>query len=186
MARTPCPQRQFTLPEALALLDRTPLTLRSLLDGLDEPWLDSREAPGTWSPREVVAHLIEGEKSDWVPRTHWILECGTSKPFPAFDRQAHLQGDGPAPIEELLDELADRRGENLEVMRGIAVADLDRRGVHPALGEVSLHNLLATWAVHDMGHLAQIARVLASRYRADCGPWDHPDYLGILHWRRAP
>jgi uncharacterized damage-inducible protein DinB len=170
----------FALPDAVASLERTPGLLRAWLGELPAVWLDAREGEGTWSPREVLAHLIEGEHSDWIPRARRILDAGPDRPFAPFDRTAHLAGP-PVPIETALDEFAALRRANLAQVAAwdLTEADLDRRGTHPEFGAVTLRQLLATWAVHDLTHVAQIARVMARRYGDDVGPW--VAYLGVLN-----
>jgi len=176
----------FDLADALQLLADTPEVLRAWLGATSPGWHDCRERPDSWSPRDVVAHLIHGEKTDWLPRVQSILEHGDELPFAPFDRAGHAT-DANRPLEDLLDEFAARRAHNLEELQELKLspADLDRPGRHPELGTVSLRNLLAAWTAHDLDHLAQIARVMATRWRASLGPWDHPDYLGVLH-RRLP
>lgn len=170
----------FDLQESLAVLERTPGVLRAWFSGLPEAWLGADEGPDTFSARDVLAHLIHGERTDWIARTRIILEQGEGRPFDPFDRAGFLAEARAWTIEALLDEFARLRAANLEAVRGLGIAEADfgRRGRHPALGTVTLQNLLATWAVHDLGHLAQAARVMAKRYRADVGPWI--DYLPVL------
>jgi hypothetical protein len=172
----------FALLEARALLERTPRLLDPWLRGLPDAWLDADEGPGTWSPREVVAHLVDSEIANWMPRVKRILEHGERLAFEP------LRDDGGVaaprrPIGELLDQFSRARGRSLgelDDLRGNG-SDLDRRGRHPDLGQVTLRNLLATWTVHDQAHVAQIARVLAKRYAQDVGPWTA--YLSVLSRR---
>ena len=172
----------FQRAEAIALLERTPHALRCLLDGIPEAWLACDEGPDTFSPREVVAHLVHGERTDWLVRARCILEHGPERAFEPFDRLGHRAYSG-RPVHELLDELAELRRRNLaELNELVADAHLDRRGRHPALGEVTMRELVAAWVVHDLTHIAQIARVMARRYADDTGPWK--EYLGVLQWRR--
>jgi len=172
----------FDLGDALQLLADTPDVLRAWLGATSPGWHDFHERPGSWSPRQILAHLIHGEETDWLPRVQLILEHGDEVPFTPFDRSGHA-ADADRPMAELLDEFAERRAHNLEELQGLRLTptDLDRRGHHPQLGPVTLRNLLAAWTVHDLDHIAQIARVMANRWRAAVGPWDHPDYLGVLH-----
>ncbi len=176
-----------TLPlsAAFALLDRGPSTMRSWLAGIGEDWLDHREAPETWSPREVVCHCVYNERVDWMPRIRHVLQHGTDVAFTPFDRSGH-RPLLPVALDELLDEFADLRWQNLQALRALDLGStaLAREGLHPTLGRVTIGHLIAAWVAHDQNHLAQIARVLASRCAAHVGPWDHPDYLGVLHWRR--
>ena len=170
----------FRFNEALPLLERTPVTLRALLDGLPEPWIRADEGPGTWSAYDVVGHLIHGERTDWIVRTEHILAHGAELPFIPFDREAMLHDSVGSPLAELLKTFAALRTSNLARLSSLRLSttDLDRPGLHPALGRVTLGQLLATWVAHDLGHLAQIARVLGKRYRATVGPWRA--YLPIL------
>ena len=172
----------FQRSEAVAVLERTPHALRCLLDGVPDAWLDCDEGPDTFSPREVIAHLIHGERTDWLVRARRILEHGPELAFEPFDRFGH-RAYADRPVHELLDELERLRRENLDALRDL-VADehLDRRGFHPALGGVSMRQLLSAWVVHDFTHIAQIARVMAHRYAGDVGPW--VEYMGVLQWRR--
>ena len=172
----------FDRGEAIALLARMPHALRCLLAGIPEAWLDCDEGPDTFSPREVIAHLIEGERTDWIVRTRVILEHGADRAFDPFDRFAH-RAYCDRPVDELLDELDRLRSENLEELQSlVGDDDLELSGRHPALGPVTMRQLLAAWVVHDLTHIAQIARVMAHRYADDVGPWT--DYLGVLNWRR--
>lgn len=167
------------------LLGRTPEVLRSLLHDLPESWADTPDVDGGWRPRDVVGHLITGELTDWVVRTRRILEHGTAVPFDRFDRTAQLQRDVDVPLDELVQRFATLRAENLARVRElISDADLDRRGLHPTLGEVTLRELLATWAVHDLDHVAQIFAGMAGSHGSDVGPWR--EYLGIVLRREDP
>lgn len=171
----------FDLPDSLALLERMPSVLDALLRGTSDAWHSFHEAPATWSPFEVVGHLIHAEETDWIPRARLILEHGEDRPFEPFDRFAQLTRFAGSPLDSLLDKFAEARRESLAVVRGwqLTEAQLDRTGRHPALGAVTLRQLLATWTVHDLNHLAQISRVLAKRYTDDVGPWR--EYLSILN-----
>lgn len=173
----------FERDEAVALLERTPAALSSLLAGLPEPWLVADEGPDTFNPRDVIGHLVHGERTDWIPRVRRILEDGESVAFEPFDRFGHASLPGGS-VAQLLAEFGEARRESLVHLRALVRADdvLERAGRHPAFGRVTLRELLAAWVVHDLTHLAQIARVMAGRYRDDVGPWS--EYLGILHWRR--
>jgi DinB superfamily len=173
----------FDLPRSLEVLQRTPLVLESLLDGLSDEWLDATEGPDTFSPRDVVGHLIHGEETDWVPRIRLILERGEEEPFTPFDRfgfREKIKGRG---IDDLLRELRNLRAENLDYVRGLSLSpsDFDRKGRHPALGTVTLGQLFASWVVHDLGHVRQVVRVLARQYGEAVGPWK--EYLRILEER---
>jgi hypothetical protein len=165
--------------EARDLLGRTPAVLSALLSGLPEPFLVANEGPETFSAVDILGHLIHGERTDWIPRMRRILEHGESVPFDPFDRFAQA-GEPRRTVPELLADFARLRAESLSALAAanLAEADLDRRGLHPALGAVTLRQHLSSWVVHDLGHLAQAARVMAKRYQADVGPWG--EYLPIL------
>ncbi|HET9315090.1 MAG TPA: DinB family protein [Vicinamibacteria bacterium] len=162
------------------VLERTPGALRSLLGGLSDDWTLPNEGPETFSPHDVVGHLIHGEKTDWIPRVCVILQHGPSKPFEPFDRFGFRAYATGVPIDALLDEFARLRAENLAILRGLGLNpdQLAREGTHPALGTVTLGQLIATWVVHDLNHLAQATRVMAGQYRDQVGPWTR--FLGIL------
>jgi hypothetical protein len=171
--------------EMSALLARPPEMLRVLLTGLPESWTSTPDAPDGWQPRDVVGHLITAEETDWIPRIRRILEQGSSVPFDRFDRFAMRERDVGIPLDDLVERFAVLRRESLAVLGELGVdADLDRRGLHPSLGEVTLRELLATWAVHDLDHIAQIHAGLAGSRDADVGPWKQ--YLGILLRREDP
>ena len=171
--------------ETTSLLRRTPEVLRTLLTRLPDSWTDTPDVPDGWRPHDVVGHLITGELTDWTQRTQRILEHGTSLPFDRFDRFAHLERDTAADLDELVERFAHLRAENLARLDGlISERDLDRRGLHPSLGEVTLRELLATWAVHDLDHVAQIFAGMAGSRETDVGPWKA--YLGILLRRHDP
>lgn len=174
------------IAEAREILRATPTVLRALLSGLSDAWLDATEGSDKWSPREVVAHLADLEDQDWMVRARIILDHGESQPFPPVDRERFRHALSGRSTEALLDLFAQRRARNLEQLDQLALApaDLDRKGVHPSLGPVTLQQLLATWVVHDFTHLGQIVRVMARRYDQAVGPWS--EYLGILSWRKGP
>lgn len=182
---TRAPEREFELREAVEVLERTPATIAALLSGLSPAWIHANEGVKTWSPYQVVGHLIHGERTDWIARTRHIFEHGEARAFEPFEREAMLRAGTQAPLDELLATFARERASNLETLESfqLSAADLDRRGKHPALGVVTLRELLATWVAHDLGHVAQIARVLAKRYSSDVGPWRA--YLPILSERLA-
>jgi hypothetical protein len=171
--------------ETTALLARTPEVLRTLLIGLPEAWTNTPDVADGWRPRDVVGHLITGEQTDWMARTRRILEQGTAVPFDRFERFAMLERDAGVPLDDLVERFADLRTANLAALGELVTdADLDRRGMHPTLGEVTLHQLLATWAIHDLDHIGQIYAGLAGSHDADVGPWK--EYLGILLRREDP
>jgi len=166
-------RRSFVMEEASAILARTPVTLDALLRGLPDGWIMSHEGGETWSPFDVVGHLIHGERTDWVPRARIILEHGEARAFDVFDRFAQFSASAGRPLASLLEEFAALRQDSLRqlAMLGLTDADLDRRGRHPELGVVTLRQLLATWVAHDLDHVGQIARVLARQYSDEVGPW---------------
>jgi hypothetical protein len=164
----------FDLGHGLAVLDRTPGVLRVLLVGLPEVWTRQNEGPGTWSPREVVGHLIEGERSDWIPRARIILAQGPSTSFEPFDRTAHERSmSASAPLEELVELFQQMREDNLATLRSwqLTPTQLELTGIHPEFGSVTLRQHLSTWVAHDLGHLVQITRTMARQYRDAVGPW---------------
>jgi hypothetical protein len=170
----------FNMKEAREILERTPQTLEYFLTGVSEGWIHCNEGEGTWNVNEVIGHLIEGEKNDWIPRLEIILQEGERKPFPAFDRFSHLNDKSGRSLEQKLLEFKTLRTENLSKLKVHIKSemDLELTGTHPAFGKVKVRELLSTWVVHDLTHIAQIVRVMAERYRADVGPWI--EYLGIL------
>lgn len=171
----------FKLQDSLALLENTPAALNALLRPLPEAWAQQNEGGDTWSPFDIVGHLIHGELTDWMPRLRTILEHGEARAFDPFDRNAQFEASRGQSLVQLLDRFAALRLENVAALRALRLqpADFDRRGRHPALGPVTLGQLVATWAVHDLTHLHQLARVLANQYRDAVGPWSA--YLGVLH-----
>lgn len=175
--------RAFALPEAVALLARTPRVLDAWLGGLPNDWLHVTEGASTWSPFDVLGHLIHGEETDWIPRARIILGDAQDKTFPPFERTAMFDASRGKSTDELLARFAELRAASLRELDGwnLREADLDREGRHPAFGAVTLRQLLATWTAHDLGHLAQIARVMAKRYRDEVGPWR--EYLSIMEWK---
>jgi hypothetical protein len=171
---------EFSLAEAVAVLTRIPATLDVLLRGLPNVWVHCNEGKDTWSALDIVGHLICGERTDWMPRVRIILENGEAQPFDPFDRFAQSRESQDKSLEQLLDEFARLRSENLATLQALNLQpeDLTRRGTHPALGMVTLSQLLATWAVHDLTHVHQLSRVMAHRYGEAVGPWSA--YLGVL------
>lgn len=171
---------KFELQDAIAVLERTPGVLRSMLAGLDRAWTHSNYGDDTFSPFDVVGHLIYGEKSDWMGRVRMILEYGESRAFDPFDRYAQFEQSRDRTLDDLLDEFERLRTANLKSLRsmGLSESDFQKRGRHPALGTVTLGNLLATWVVHDLNHIAQIAKCMATQYEDAVGPWR--EYLGVL------
>ena len=180
---------EFSLAEAIAVLTRTPATLNALLRGLPNIWVRGNEGKDTWSAYDIVGHLIVAERTDWMPRVRIILENGEARAFDPFDRFAQMRmkemrmkesQDKSPEMDQLLDDFARLRKESLAALQALDLQpeDLARRGTHPALGVVTLSELLATWAVHDLTHLHQLSRVMAHQYRDAVGPWSV--YLGVL------
>lgn len=171
---------QFEINDAMAILSRTPATLRRLLENLPQKWTHANEGPETWSPFDVVGHLIHGERTDWLGRARMILDRGETRAFPPFDRFAMFEESRGKTLAELLDTFAELRSENLSQLEDLDLTteDLDKEGRHPDFGAVTLRQLLATWVAHDLGHLAQVSRTMAKRYRDEVGPWRA--YLPVL------
>jgi len=168
------------LTDTMSILSRTPATLDVLLRDLPEAWTLGNEGENTWSAFDVVGHLIHGERTDWMPRARMVLQFGETRTFEPFDRLAQVRESHGKSLDQLLDEFARLRSANLDQLRTLNLRkeDLARRGRHPALGVVTLSELLATWAAHDLTHLHQISRVMAHQYREAVGPWSR--YLGVL------
>ena len=163
----------FDLTTGIAVLERTPQTLRAMLAGLPPAWTDATEGPDTWSPYVIVGHLIHGERTDWIPRARIILAQGPQRRFTPYDRYAQFRESQGKSLAQLLDEFAQLRAENLATLAGWQLTDaqLALEGEHPEFGPVTLRQLLATWVGHDLGHIAQAARVMAKQYREAVGPW---------------
>ena len=170
----------FDLDHSIRILSRTPGMLDRWLRDLPEEWIRATEGEGTWSPYQIIGHLIHGEETDWIPRLEHMMGGSADEPFDPFDREAMLEEDQDRPLKEILEEFARIRRANLRRVREFRLteADMERTGTHPDLGEVTVRQLLATWTAHDLSHIAQIARVMAKRYREDVGPWR--EYLPIL------
>lgn len=177
---------RFNLELAIDVLRRTPDILLGLLSDLDESWTRATEGPETFNPFDIVGHLIDGEVTDWIPRARIILARGPNLTFEPYDRFRHRDRNAQRSLGSLLEEFARLRAVNLEVVRTwhLAEADLDLPGVHPGLGAVSLRQLLSAWVVHDLGHIAQVARVMAKQYREEIGPW--VPYLPVVTDRPTP
>ena len=171
---------KYTLERSYQILERTPSVLKTLLTGLDNGWIMNNEGPDTFSPYDVIGHLIHGEKTDWTARTKIILEVGLSKPFVPWDRFAQYEESKGKTLEQLLEDFEKVRVKNVIWFRSLKLSetDLDKKGKHPKLGEVTLRNLLATWVVHDLTHIAQVTRVMAKQYKEEMGPW--PEFFRIL------
>lgn len=168
------------LQQTISLLTRTPAVLNVLLRDLPEAWVTRNEGEGTWSAFDVIGHLIDGERTNWLPRAKMILQFGESQTFKTFDRLEHVRESRGKSLQQLLDEFSRLRSENLAELCGLDLqpSDLERRGQHPAFGAVTLSELLSTWATHDLTHLHQISRIMAYQYRDAVGPWR--EYLGVL------
>ncbi|MCB1188456.1 DinB family protein [bacterium] len=171
---------KYDLNESIAILERTPAVLRSLLAGLPDCWVLATEGGESWSAYDILGHLIHGEQTDWIERTQRILEHGEAKPFDPFDRFAQFEESRGKSLSQLLDEFANLRAANIASLREMAIGggQLDLKGSHPALGTVTLSQLLATWTVHDLGHIYQIVRTMAAQYKQEVGPW--VQYLRVL------
>jgi hypothetical protein len=171
---------KFETNKSIQILEKTPSVLQALLENIDEDWVMNNEGPETFSPYDVVGHLIHGEKTDWVPRAKIILDHGLSKPFEPYDRFAQYEESKGKTIAQLLEEFELLRKQNIQWLQSLNLTneDFEKKGTHPSLGEVSLKNLLSTWVVHDLTHIAQITRVMAKQYKEEMGPW--PQFFRIL------
>ena len=171
---------EFNLADTIALLTRTPTTFDALLRGLPDTWVRRNEGEASWSAYDIMGHMVLAERDDWIPRTRLILEHGDTQPFAPFDRFTQIKEPQSKSLEQLLDEFASLRNESLTTLKALNLQpnDLSRPGRHPSLGSVTLAQLLATWAVHDLTHLHQLSRVMAHQYREAVGPWSI--YLGVL------
>lgn len=171
---------EFSLEKSIEILERTPKVLESYLNHISPEWLHNNEGKDTWSPYEVVGHLVFGEKTDWLVRIKLILSESENKLFEPFDRFAQIKEGSDKSINELLTEFKTLRQNNLNELNAIKITeqDFNRKGIHPEFGEVTLMQLISTWVVHDLGHIAQISRVMAKQYKTEVGPWI--EYLGIL------
>jgi len=176
-------ETEFNLEQGIEILRRTPALLRIWLEGLPERWITNNEGPDTWSPFDVVGHLIHGEATDWIPRAKQILEGRGGEPFPPFDRFAQFEESKGKTIDDLLTEFEAARARSLASLESFELTDedLELTGTHPEFGTVSLRQLLAAWVTHDLSHVAQVARVMARQQADAVGPWKK--YLSILHPR---
>jgi hypothetical protein len=170
----------FALDTAVPVLSRTPRVLRALLEDLPAPFLAAHEGPDTWNPFDVVGHLIHGERTDWIPRVKHLLEHGEAVAFPVFDRFAQFEASKGSTLADLLSLFAELRADSLDQLSELHLTprDLARRGLHPALGPVTLGQHLASWVVHDLDHVVQISRVMGKLYTEAVGPWRQ--YMRIL------
>ncbi len=173
---------KYSVEKSIEILERTPVVLQSLLSGINDDWVMNNEGPETFSPYDVIGHLIHGEKTDWILRAKMILEFGNTKTFVPWDRFAQYEESKGKTLQQLLNAFATIRKENMEWFKALNLteSDLDKTGIHPKLGEVTLRNLLATWVVHDLTHIAQITRVMAKQYKTEMGPW--PEFFRILNF----
>jgi len=171
----------FSINSSIEILERTPATLRSLLHGLSDDWLTATEGGDTWSAFDVIGHLLHGEKTDWIERMDIILSDNADKTFKPFDRFAQFKDSKGKHIDDLLNDFEALRSQNIQYLKSkhLTTDHLLRTGNHPALGSVTLANLLSTWVAHDLNHIAQIARVMANRYKDDVGPWR--EFLRIIN-----
>lgn len=166
--------------ESLPILARTPAALDALLRGLPPEWTEATEGPGTWSPCGVLGHLVHCERTDWLPRLEIVLEYGPERPFDPVDREAHLREGAGKPLTTLLDEFSELRRKSLTRLGALDLqpAQLELEGAHPALGRVTLRQMLAAWTAHDLTHLVQVSRTMAKGYREEVGPW--AKYLSVM------
>ena len=171
----------FTIEKSIEILERTPEVLEAMLKDISAEWTENNEGGETWNVLDVLGHLVHGEKTDWIPRTEIILSYMPDKTFKPFDRFAQFEESKGKTLPQLLDEFKRLRQKNVDVLRSqnLTGKNLEEKGVHPAFGEVTVAQLLATWTVHDLDHIAQISRVMAKQYKEEVGPW--VEYLGILN-----
>ena len=171
---------QYSFEKSIQILERTPRVLKTLLSGLDDAWTMQNEGENTWSAYDVMGHLIHGETTDWIQRLEIILDTNSDHKFKPFDRFAQFEESKGKTLDQLLDEFEKRRMQNLEKFKSLNLNEshLDMPGIHPAFGNVTMRQLLATWVAHDLGHTGQIVRVMAKQYKEEVGPW--VEYLRIL------
>jgi hypothetical protein len=171
----------YDLDQAITVLERIPYVLETLLAGLAGEWVSGNEGLNTWSPYDVVGHLIHGEKTDWIPRMRIILSDDDKKRFTPFDRFAHFRESEGKSLDELITEFSELRKNNIAILRKTALNEtaFAKKGIHPEFGEVTLKQLLAAWVVHDLGHISQIVRVMAKQYKEEIGPWKQ--YMTIVN-----
>lgn len=165
----------------MEVLERTPMIIETYLKGLSSEWVDQNEGDGTWSPYDIVGHLIHGEKTDWIARAKIIIYQEGDRTFAPFDRFAQFNDSKEKSLEQLVEEFKILRNDNLNELRALNISEqiLEFEGIHPELGMVKLRQLLATWVAHDLGHIAQISRVMANQYKNEVGPWEA--YLRIIN-----
>jgi hypothetical protein len=172
---------EFSVTKSIEILERTPETLRHLLDTISRDWTSTNEGEQTWSAYDVIGHLIHGDKTDWLTRTELILSNKVDKEFKPFDRFAQFENNKGKSLTQLLTEFKEIRIANIEKLRklNISASDLNKTGIHPTFGKVTLSQLLSTWVVHDLDHISQISRVMAKQYKNEVGPWI--EFLKILN-----
>lgn len=170
----------FSFNKSIEILERTPKVLELMLENLSDEWTMNNEGPETWSPYDVLGHLVHGEQTDWIIRTKIILSGSENKAFTPFDRFAQFEESKGKSLTDLLDEFKKARKKNLNFLKGLNLSenDLNKTGIHPKFGDITLRQLLGTWTVHDLSHIAQIARVMSKQYKDAVGPWI--EYLPIL------
>ena len=176
---------EFNKDEAVQLIQRTPVVLAELLKDLPRSWIHANEGGDSWSVYDIIGHLVHGEKTDWIPLMNIILDPAGDKKFVPFDRFAQFRNSGDKSLKDLLTEFSELRLSNTEILENamLSAGDLQKQGIHPAFGSVSLKELLAGWVVHDLNHIGQVCRVLAFQYKKEIGPWT--EYMGILHWKSS-
>lgn len=172
---------KYSIDKTFEVLERTPKILKIYLENLSDEWTHCNEGPDTWSAFDIVGHLIHGEKTDWIPRLKIVLSDLEHKRFEPYDRFAQFEESKGKTLNEMLLEFSELRAKNLDYLKSLNITedDLSKKAIHPELGEVSLKNLLASWVTHDLGHIAQITRVMAKQYKEEVGPW--VEYISILN-----
>jgi len=172
---------KFDLNQAISVLERTPGVLKQLLDNLSQEWTHKNEGKDTWSPYDVLGHLVHGEKTDWMPRLEIVLSDSENNTFEPYDRFAQFKMSKGKSLGNLLDEFERLRKQNLRNLKSkfLMSNDLTKEGIHPGLGPVTLNHMLSAWVVHDLGHIAQVSRVMAKQYKEEIGPWTQ--YLTIVN-----
>jgi len=171
---------KFNISQSLQILERTPAVVETMLSGLDDEWIMNNEGPGTWSCYDIVGHYIHGEKTDWMPRMQVILHDSGDKKFTPFDRFAQYQDSKGKSLPQLIAVFKTLREENIRILRSLTFSEalLNKTGIHPHFGVVTLRQLLSTWVVHDLNHIYQMNRVLSKQYKEEVGPW--VEFLGVL------
>ena len=174
---------ELKLEQAIEVLERTPSTLKTLLEGLSDEWITNNEGGDSWSPFDIIGHLVHGEKTDWIQRLEILLSDSKDKTFTPFDRFAQFGDSKGKTMTQLLTEFENLRADNMEILKSKSLEEsqFELKAIHPSLGEVKLKELLAAWVAHDLGHIAQISRVMAKQYKGEVGPW--LEYLSVLHDR---